>query len=342
MRALLHGEHGQVTVGDVPDPAVVSPTDAVVRVLLAGVCGTDPRGLKGLPDIQPGPRAGHEFVGVVEDVGAEVRGLRRGDVVVAPFCWADGTCAPCREGLPTACADGGMWGGEHDGGQGEAVRVPFADATLLRLPVAPDDERLTAFLALADVLPTGEHAVRGARVAPGGTVAVVGDGPVGLCAVLAARRAGAERILLLGRHPARTAVGRAFGATHVVAERGPDAVARVRELTDGRGVHSAVDCADSGDAVATAFAAVRDGGAISLVGGTDAATCDLSQIFVRNLTVTGGITPARALMPALLDAVLKGDLDPSPLFDLTSSLDDAPAAYRAMADRSALKAVIRV
>ena len=235
MRAVVRSDAGGVRLAQVPDAAVSAPTDAVVRVVLAAVCGTDLWGYRGLGAIPPGPRAGHEFLGVVEQVGPEVGAIRRGDLVLAPFMWADGSCPPCLDGLPTSCSQGGMWGGGHDGGQGEAVRVPFADATLIRLPMDERDERLPAVLALADVMATGAHAAAIARVRPGSTVAVVGDGAVGLCAVLAALRAGARQVVLLGRNPARTALGTRFGATAIVAERGPAAGERVRELTGGRG-----------------------------------------------------------------------------------------------------------
>ncbi|XMN04929.1 zinc-binding dehydrogenase [Streptomyces griseobrunneus] len=342
MRAVIRGDASGVRVAWVSDPRVEVSTDAVVRVVLASVCGTDLWAYRGEGGIPPGRRAGHEFLGVVQDVGADVQGLREGDMVLAPFLWADGTCRPCRSGLSSSCARGGMWGGDHDGGQGEAVRVPFAEATLVRIGLGSDDERLPAVLTLADVMATGAHAVRGARVTEGSVVAVVGDGAVGLCAVLAAHRAGAERILLLGRHPARTRVGVSFGATDVVAERGDEGLARVRELTDGLGADAVLECVGTQPAVDTALSVARDGGAVALVGAPHGGIGDLGPLFLRNLTVSGGLAPARALIPPLLDEVLAGRLDPSPVFDLTTDLDGVPAAYRAMADRTALKALVRL
>lgn len=232
MRAVIRGDASGVQVAWVSDPRVEVSTDAVVRVVLASACGTDVWAYRGEGGSPPGRRAGHEFLGVVQDVGADVQRLREGDMGLAPFPWADRTCRPCRWGLSSSCARGGMWCGGHDGGQGEAVRVSFAGAKLVRFGLGADDERLPTVLTLADVMATGVHAARGGRVTEGSAVAVVGDGAVGLCAVLAAHRAGAERILLLGRHPARTRGGVSFGATDVVTERGDGGLARVRELAD--------------------------------------------------------------------------------------------------------------
>jgi threonine dehydrogenase-like Zn-dependent dehydrogenase len=316
----------------VPDPVIADPADAIVRVLLAAICGTDLRGYQSAEPIPAGPRAGHEFLGVVEDVGSAVATLRRGDLVLAPFMWADGTCPPCRADLSSSCPQGGMWGGVSDGGQGEAVRVPHADATLVKLPVAEDDERLPALLALADVMVSGLHATRSARILPGQAVAVIGDGAVGLCAVLAAREAGAERILLLGHHPARLELGTRFGATEIITESGLDAAARADAV---------LECTGTQRALEIALEVVADGGSIAMMGAPRAAIHDTAPIFLRNLTLTGGLAPARSLIPVLLPDVLSGRLDPSPLFDLSVRLDDIAAGYRAMASRSALKVLVK-
>jgi threonine dehydrogenase-like Zn-dependent dehydrogenase len=210
-----------VRVEDVPEPVLQEPADAVVRVLQACICGSDLWPYWSMPATQQGRRMGHEFLGVVEDVGADVSGLQTGDVVVAPFVWADNTCDFCTEGLQTSCRHGGQWGAPGvDGGQGEAVRVPQAQGTLVTLPVGEDSELLPSLLTLSDVFCTGHHAAVTAGVSPRTTVTVIGDGAVGLCAVLAAKRLGAERILLVGRHKDRTDLGREFGATDVIAERG--------------------------------------------------------------------------------------------------------------------------
>ncbi|GAA3909502.1 alcohol dehydrogenase catalytic domain-containing protein [Streptomyces gulbargensis] len=346
MRATTIHAPFDLRVEDVPDPVVQDPTDAVVRVLRACVCGSDLWAYRGQSARRPGQRIGHEFLGIVESAGADVTTFRAGDLVVAPFVWSDGTCDYCAEGLQTSCPRGGFWGTPgSDGGQGEAVRVPFADGTLVRLPAdaASDDHLLTALLALSDVLGTGHHAALGAGVREGSTVAVVGDGAVGLCGVLAARRLGAERIIALGRHTARTDIARAFGATDVVAERGEAAEAAVRELTGGQGAHAVIEAVGTEQSMRTAVGIVRDGGSIGYVGvphgsGTG---LDLSVMFDRNIALRGGVAPVRAYIPELLPDVLDGSVDPSPVFDLTVGLDGVPDGYRAMDERTALKVLVK-
>ncbi|MFC0849087.1 MULTISPECIES: zinc-dependent alcohol dehydrogenase family protein [Streptomyces] len=346
MRAtVIHAPH-DIRVEDVPDPVVRFPTDAVVRVLRACICGSDLWAYRGESAREPGQRIGHEFLGVVEEAGAEVNGFRAGDLVVAPFVWSDGSCEYCAEGLQTSCPQGGFWGSVgSDGGQGEAVRVPFADGTLVKLPAAAasDDHLLTALLALSDVLGTGHHAAVGAGVKRGSTVAVVGDGAVGLCGVLAAKRLGAERIIALGRHQVRTDIARTFGATDVVAERGEAAVDAVRELTRGQGAHAVIEAVGTEQSMRTAVEITRDGGSIGYVGvphgsGTG---LDLSVMFDRNIALRGGVAPVRAYIPELLPDVLSGAVDPSPVFDLTVGIDGVPGGYKAMDDRTALKVLIK-
>ncbi|MEV7060432.1 zinc-dependent alcohol dehydrogenase family protein [Streptomyces microflavus] len=345
MRAtVIHAPH-DIRVEEVPDPAIRQPTDAVVRVLRACICGSDLWAYRGESARQPGQRIGHEFLGVVEETGAGVDGFAVGDLVVAPFVWSDGTCAYCAEGLTTSCPEGGFWGSVgSDGGQGEAVRVPYADGTLVKLPAAAasDDRLLTALLALSDVLGTGHHAALGAGVTKGSTVAVVGDGAVGLCGVLAAKRLGAERIIALGRHSARTDIARRFGATDVVAERGEAALAAVRELTRGEGAHSVIEAVGTEQSMRTALDIVRDGGAIGYVGVPhgSASGVDLGVMFDRNIALRGGVAPVRTYIPELLPDVLDGTIDPSPVFDLSIGLDEVPAGYRAMDGRTALKVLI--
>ncbi|MEU8654859.1 zinc-dependent alcohol dehydrogenase family protein [Streptomyces sp. NPDC048737] len=345
MRAtVIHGP-GDIRVEHVPDAVVRDPSDAVVRVVLSCVCGTDLWAYRGVAGSRPGQRTGHEFLGVVEHVGADVTRFAVGDLVVAPFVWSDGICDYCLEGLTTSCEHGGFWGSPgSDGGQGEAVRVPFADATLVGLPAdaASDHGLLTALLTLSDVLGTGHHAAVTAGVRRGSTVAVVGDGAVGLCAVLAARRLGAERIITLGRHRARTDLAQVFGATDVVAERGTAAVEAVRELTRGHGVPAVIEAVGTEQSMQTAVGIARDGGAIGCVGvphGSDTGL-DLSEIFERNVALRGGVAPVRTYLPELLPDVLAGRLDPSPVFDLTVDLDKVPEGYRAMDERTALKVLI--
>src|SRR6187551_2737595 len=221
MRAtVMYGVH-DVRVETVPDAKIVEPTDALVRVKRACICGSDLWPYNSMPTSETGNRMGHEFIGVVESIGADVRSVRKGDLVVAPFAWSDGTCEFCQQGLQTSCLHGGWWGGtELDGGQGEAVRVPQADGTLVVLPVGRDHALMPSLLTLSDVMGTGHHAALAAKVGPGKSVAVVGDGAVGLCGVIAARRLGAEQIILLGSNPERVALGQELGATDVVRERG--------------------------------------------------------------------------------------------------------------------------
>jgi len=278
-------------------------------------------------------------------VGPDVRDFSPGDLVVAPFVWSDGVCEFCVEGLQTSCPHGGFSGSEgSDGGQGEAVRVPFADGTLVRLPkeAASDDRLLTAMLALSDVMGTGHHAALAAGVRPGVTVAVVGDGAVGLCGVLAARRLGAERIIALGRHEDRTAIAQKFGATDIVAARGEEAVAAVRELTGGVGAHSVLEAVGTEESMRTAISIARDGGAVGYVGVPHggSAGVDIGQMFDRNVALRGGVAPVRAYLPELLADVLSGEIDPSPVFDATVDLDGVPGGYRAMDERAALKVKI--
>ncbi|AYG83700.1 putative zinc-binding alcohol dehydrogenase [Streptomyces hundungensis] len=346
MRAtVIHAPH-DIRVEEVPDPRIQTSTDAVVRVLRACICGSDLWAYRGESPRQPGQRIGHEFLGIVEETGPEVRGLAKGDLVVAPFVWSDGTCDFCAEGLTTSCPQGGFWGSVgSDGGQGEAVRVPFADGTLVKLPAdaASDDHLLTALLALSDVMGTGHHAAIGAGVTPGSTVAVVGDGAVGLCGVLAAKRLGAERIIALGRHQARTDIAKLFGATHVVAERGEAAVDAVRELTRGQGAHAVIEAVGTEQSMRTAVDITRDGGAIGYVGvphgsGTG---LDLGVMFDRNIALRGGVAPVRTYIPELLADILDGTIDPSPVFDLTVSVEGVPDGYRAMDERTALKVLVK-
>lgn len=344
MRAtVIHGA-GDVRVEQVPDSAVREPTDALVRVSLTCICGSDLWPYKSKEADGQSSRIGHEFVGVVEETGSEVTTLAPGDLVVAPFTWSDGECAFCRESLPTSCEHGGVWGGTpgSDGAQGEAVRVPFADGTLVKLPVEPDDALLPALLTLADVFPTGHHAAVSAGVQPGKTVAVVGDGAVGLSGVLAASRLGAEKIIIMGRHADRTDIAKEYGATHVVAERGDEAVERVRELTSGQGAHSVLECVGTADSLETALRLTRDGGGVGYVGVPQTGGgVDLRHLFMRNVTLSGGVCPARTYIPQLMPDVLSGKVNPARVFDRETNLDGVPDGYRDMADRKALKVLVK-
>ncbi|WP_209310593.1 zinc-binding dehydrogenase [Streptomyces spiramenti] len=338
MRATVMYGAGDVRVEEVPDPRLREPTDAVVRIVRSCVCGSDLHPYHSMKRRDRGVPMGHEFLGVVEELGSEVSGVRRGDLVVAPFVWSDNTCEFCREGLHTSCRRGGVFGG----GQAEAIRVPQAAGTLVRLPVAEDSALLPSLLTLADVYGTGHHAARLGRVGPGTTVTVIGDGAVGLLAVLSARRMGAERIILMGRHISRTDLGREFGATDVVAERGEEGIERVRELTGGDGTHAVLEAVGHMPAYEMAVGVVRPGGVISRVGVPqyEAAPVGFGSLFGGNITLTGGPAPVRAYIEELLPDVLEGRVEPGRVFDRTVGLDETPEGYRAMDDREALKVLV--
>src|SRR5829696_3141282 len=342
MRATVMYSAGDVRVETVPDTRLIEPTDALVVVTRAAICGSDLWPYKSMEPSETGRRMGHEFIGVVEAVGADVRTVKAGDVLVAPFLYSDGTCVFCREGLHTSCLHGGRYGwGDVDGGQGEAVRVPQADGTLVVLPVGKDDALMPSLLMLTDVMGTGHHAAVSARVGPGKSAAVIGDGAVGLCGVIAAKRLGAERIILLGRHPDRIALAKEFGATDVVSERGDEAVERVRELTGGFGAHSVLECVGHGQAMETAIRIARPGGAVGRVGVPQEATMPASEpAFYANVRVGGGPAPARAYIDELLPDILEGRIEPGKVFDRNVGLEDVPDGYRAMADRESIKVMI--
>jgi threonine dehydrogenase-like Zn-dependent dehydrogenase len=341
MKATVMYGAGDVRVENVPDPRIVQPTDAIVRVTHACICGSDLWPYQQMEPTPTGRRMGHEFIGIVEDIGSDVRTVKKGDLVVTPFAWSDGTCEFCRQGLQTSCLHGGFWGGELDGGQGEAARVPLADGTLVKLPVGPDHALMPSLLTLTDVMGTGHHAALAANVAPRKIVAVVGDGAVGLCGVIAARRLGAEQIILLGRHSDRIALARAFGATDIVSERGQEAVERVRALTNGLGAHSVLECVGHGQSTETALGIVRAGGAVGRVGVPQQETIPASiPTFFGNVTIAGGPAPVRAYIEELMVDILDGRIEPGRVFDRTTNLDGVPAGYRAMNEREAIKVMI--
>jgi threonine dehydrogenase-like Zn-dependent dehydrogenase len=343
MRATVMHKAHDVSIENVPDAAIVEPTDAVIRITRACICGSDLWPYNGGPNVQ-GQRMGHEAIGVVEDVGSDVQRIKRGQVVIMPFADSDGTCLFCEEGLPTACVHRGFFGNGTglDGAQAEALRIPFADGTLYPIDVAEDDALMPSLLTLSDVLGTGHHAAVTARVRPGGTVAVVGDGAVGLCGVIAAKRLGAEQIIIMGRHPDRIALAQEFGATDVVGERGDEGIARVRELTGGYGVQSVLECVGTERAMDTSMGIVRAGGAVGRVGVPHYEAIKGAQLmFYDNVTVAGGPAPTRAYIGELLPDVLEGRIDPGRVFDRTVDLDGVSEGYRAMNDREALKVLIR-
>ena len=342
MRATVMYGAGDVRIENVPDARIIEPTDALVTVTRACICGSDLWPYKSMEPSEKGRVMGHEAVGVVEAVGADVRAVKRGDLVVMPFAWSDGSCDFCREGLQTSCVHGGFFGNEEiPGAQAEAVRVPLADGTLYALPVGKDSALLPSLLTLSDVMGTGHHAALAAKVGPGKTVAVVGDGAVGLCGVIAARRLGAEQIIILGRHADRVALAREFGATDVVSERGDEAVERVRELTGGFGAHSVLECVGLEQSTLTAISIARPGGAVGRVGVPQDETMPASQpSFYNNVTVSGGPAPVRAYIEELLPDVLEGRIEPGRVFDRVVGLEGVPDGYRAMDEREALKVMV--
>ena len=342
MRAtVMFGAH-DVRIQNVPDATIVNATDAVVRVTSACICGSDLWPYAAMQRSESGRVMGHEAIGVVEAVGADVRKLKVGNFVIMPFAYSDGTCDFCHEGLQTSCVHGGFFGtSQVAGAQAEAVRIPLADGTLFALPVGPDHALVASLLTLSDVMGTGHHAAVAARVAPGKSVAVVGDGAVGLCGVIAAKRLGAEQIIMLGRHPDRIALAREFGATDVVSERGAEASERVLELTGGHGVHSVLECVGLGQAMQTSIEIARPGGAVGRVGVPQDATMPASQTsFFRNVTVSGGPAPVRAYIADLLPDVLSGRIEPGRVFDRVVGLDGVPDGYRAMNDRESIKVMV--
>ncbi len=348
MRAtLIHGAR-DVRVETVPDPSILQPTDAIVRIAATCVCGSDLWRYRGIVDVSTPVRIGHELVGYVEEVGAEVATVRKGDFVIAPFAISDGTCVHCRHGVHSSCVQGTFWclpdsdGVPVDGAQGEWVRVPLADGTLVATPEPPDDALVPSLLTLSDVLATGHHAAVAAGVAPGSTAAVVGDGAVGLCAVIAARRLGAEQIVLMSRHADRQALGREFGATNVVAERGEEGIARVLELLNGVGADAVLECVGTKDSMDQAIDTARPGGRIGYVGVPyGGAELPISKLFFRNIAVAGGIAPVRAYLDELLADVLDGWTDPGRVFDLELTLEEIPEAYAAMDERRSIKTLVR-
>jgi hypothetical protein len=343
MRATVMYGAGDVRIENVPDPVVEEPTDAVLRVARACICGSDLWPYRTLEHSDTGRVMGHEAIGIVEAIGADVTTIRAGDVVVMPFAFSDGTCLFCHDGLQTSCVHGGFFGTvEVPGAQAEAIRVPQADGTLYPLPVGEDDSLMASLLTLSDVLGTGHHAAVAAHVGPGRSVAVVGDGAVGLCGVIAAKRLGAEQIILLGRHADRIALAREFGATDIVSERGAEAVERVRELTDGFGAHSVLECVGLDQSTETSIEIARPGGAVGRVGvPQDEAMPASRTAFYDNITVSGGPAPVRAYIEELLPDVLEGRIEPGRVFDRLIGLDEVPDGYRAMNERKAIKVMVK-
>jgi threonine dehydrogenase-like Zn-dependent dehydrogenase len=307
VKAAIFRERGAVEIGERPDPSIREPTDALVRIVRSCVCGSDLWYYRGESEYAPGSPIGHEFVGIVEKVGNEVRSLTEGDLVIAPFFYSDGTCPNCRAGITSACVRGGAWGVNGiDGGQGEAVRSPLADGTLVKVPGSHhSDERLASLLTLSDVMCTGHHAAVSGGVRKGATVGVVGDAAVGLCAIISAKRLGAGRIIALSRNPARQRLAKEFGATEILPDRGQDAIDAILKMTDGVGVDSALECVGTNESMQTALSIARPGSIVGYVGVPHGVEVSVPELFHRNVGVHGGSAPVRAYIPLLLEDVFK-------------------------------------
>jgi threonine dehydrogenase-like Zn-dependent dehydrogenase len=337
MRATtIHGP-GDVRYEEVPDPRIEEPTDAIVEVVAGCICGSDLWPYRGVNDVDAGSTIGHECVGIVAEVGPEVRTIRVGDFVIVPFCHCDNTCVHCEAGVQSACVNLGV----TRSGQGEYARVTQADGSLVATDGVPDPRLVPSLLALTDVMATGWHAAVSARVRPGGTAVVVGDGAVGLCGVLAAAQLGAERVIAMSRHEPRQEIARAFGATDVVAERGKEGAARVADLTRGVGADAVLECVGTDEAMRTAFAVARPGSTVGFVGVPHGVELPVRRMFQKNVGLAGGMAPVRRYLPDLLERVLTGAIDPGRVFDLTLPMSESPEGYRAMDERRAIKVLLQ-
>jgi threonine dehydrogenase-like Zn-dependent dehydrogenase len=348
MHATLIHAPGDIRFEEVPDPQLSTGGDAIVRVVAACVCGSDLWPYRGVTPTHEPHRIGHEFVGVVEQVGPEVRKIKVGDFVIAPFYDCDMTCPNCVNGVSTSCQNGGWWGSDDrmgafaDGGQGELVRVPHADGSLVATPSMPDDALVPHLLTLADVMGTGHHAAVSGGAGPGKTVVVVGDGAVGLCAVLASARLGADRIIAMSRHADRQALARRFGATEIVEERGDAGVERIRELTGGIGADVVLECVGTKESMDQALRSARPGGQVGYVGVPNGGPeLPVRRMFNTNVGVRGGVAPVRNYVEELLPEVWDGSLQPGAVFDLELPMSEVAEAYAAMDERRAIKVLLR-
>ena len=344
MRAATFHGPGDIRVESVPQPELDSSRGAIIRVTHTAICGSDLWFYRGESDRDVPSRVGHEPMGVVEAVGDDVVSVEPGDQVLAPFFISCGRCEFCRKGLHTSCVNRASWSGDNGGAQGENVRCPEADGTLVRVPDrhADDEDTLRSLLPLTDVMGTGHHAAVSAGVEAGSTVAVIGDGAVGLCGVLAAKRLGAERIIAMGHHEDRLEIAEEFGATDLVSERGDEAIERVNDLTNG-GVTHVMECVGATSSMETAIGVARPGGTVGYVGVPHGLGdgLDLEPFFRANVALNGGVAPVRAYAEELMADVLQGTLDPSPIFTKTVDLDGVPEGYAAMDDREAVKVLVK-
>lgn len=337
MRAtVMHGTR-DVRVEDRDKPTIINPTDAVIRVVAACVCGSDLWPYRGTDAVTSPTAMGHEYVGVVDSIGSDVTTIHPGDFVIGSFMASDNTCAICKSGYQSRC--------EHvegvRGAQAEYLRVPLADGTLVATPEAPADDKIPSLLAASDVLGTGWFGAKAAEAGPGKTVVVVGDGAVGLLAVLAAKQQGAERIIAMSRHESRQKLARDFGATDIVEERGDDGVAKIKELTDGLGAHSVIEAVGTQESMMQAINATRPGGHVGFVGVSHGVELPGEALFYGSVHLHGGPAPVRQYLPKLIDLIWTDKIDPGKVFDLELPLDQAAEGYKAMDERRAVKALLR-
>jgi threonine dehydrogenase-like Zn-dependent dehydrogenase len=335
--AVLHVP-GDVRVEDRPDPTIEQPTDAVIRVAATCVCGSDLWPYRGIEDVAEPAPMGHEYVGVVEEVGSEVRDIRPGQFVVGSFFASDNTCEICRAGYQPSCPHAEIMG--TLGAQAEYLRVPLADGTLVATPDTPSDDLVPSLLAASDVLGTGWFGAVAAEAGPGKTVAVVGDGAVGLLGVLAAKQLGAERIIAMSRHEPRQQLAREFGATDIVTERGDEGVARIKDMTNGFGAHSVIEAVGTQESMMQAINSTRPGGHVGYVGVSHDVSLPGLPLFFSHVHLHGGPAPVRRFLPELIELITRREIDPGKVFDLTLPLDQAAEGYRAMDERRAIKTLL--
>ncbi|MCG2622929.1 zinc-dependent alcohol dehydrogenase family protein [Arthrobacter sp. I2-34] len=338
MRGVIMYAPGDVRVEERERPGIVEPTDAVIRVAAACVCGSDLWPYRGLQPVDGPSPMGHEYVGVVEEIGPEVRNIKVGDFVVGSFLASDNTCEICQAGYQTHCIN--RQPGAATGAQSEYARIPLADGTLVATGTQPTPEQIPSLLAASDVLGTGWFAAVAAEAGPGKTVAVVGDGAVGLLGILAASRLGAERIIAMSRHADRQALATKFGATDIVEERGAEGVAKIKELTNGLGAHSVIEAVGTQESMMQAIHATRPGGHVGFVGVSHGVSLDGAKLFFSGVHLHGGPAPVRRFLPELIELIMNGEINPGEVFDLTLPLEQAAEAYRAMDERRAIKVLL--
>jgi threonine dehydrogenase-like Zn-dependent dehydrogenase len=338
VRGALMYAPGDVRVEDRPEPQIRKATDAIIRLSATCICGSDLWPYRGADPIDGPSPMGHEYAGIVEEVGAEVTTIKPGQFVVGSFFASDNSCVICRAGYQTSCIHKVGIGSE--GAQAQRMRVPLADGTLVATPEAPDADLIPSFLAASDVLGTGWFGAVAAEVGPGKTVAVVGDGAVGLLAVLAAQQLGAERIIAMSRHEPRQKLALDYGATDIVTERGDEGVARIKDLTDGLGAHSVVEAVGTQESMMQAIRSTRPGGHVGYVGVAHGVELPGEELFFSHVHLHGGPAPVRRFLPELIDLIWKRQIDPGKVFDLTLPLDQVAEGYRAMDERRAIKTLL--